>query len=376
MIALRLQTAFVWLVSLFLLASCSEPPATQGGAAAPQVTVARPLQRSITDWDGFVGQFQAVQQVDIRPRVSGYVVEVAFADGAVVERGDLLFRIDPRPFEAVLQQAKGQLQSVKTRVENQRKERDRAQSLLPLQAVSQEEYDSLEAAVLGAESDLQAATANVQAAQLNVDFTRITAPVAGRMSYRRIDVGNIVKADETLLTTLVSMDPIQFVFQGSEAMYLRYKRDNAHGMGGSPVRIRLQDETDYGWDGKLEFFDNAISAGSGTIRGRALVDNPDGFLVPGMFGHLQLQAAAPYMGILLPDDAIATRGAQRIVYVVGADSVVKAVQVELGPLNDGLRVIRSGLDGSERVVVSGLQRVFPGSAVDAVESNLAAITAR
>ena len=367
----RLCAALLALGSL-ILTSCSDapPPAARGGL--PEVTVAAPLKRTISDWDGFVGQFEAVERVDVRPRVSGYLVEIAFEDGAQVAAGDLLFRIDPRPFEAAFDRARAQVNSIDTRTANARTELKRAEGLLSLKAVSQEEYDTLNAAVLSAESDLQAARAAMRSAELDVEFTKVTAPVAGRLSYSRVDVGNIVKADETLLTTVVSLDPMQFAFQGSEAMLLRYKRQSPAGISGAPVRIRLQDETDYTWDGRLEFFDNAINTGSGTIRGRALVNNPDGFLVPGMFGHLQLQAAAEYEGLLLPDSAISTRGAQRIVLVVDDNNVVSARQVELGPLNDGLRVIRAGIDGSERVIISGLQRAFPGATVQPISSSIAA----
>lgn len=331
--------------------------------AAPQVTVAKPLKRQLSDWDDFVGQFEAVKEVAIRSRVNGYLAEIGFKDGEIVKAGSLLFRIDPRPFEAALEQAKAHVRSIESRLNNTRTQRDRATKLLPAQAVSQADVDNLNAALLGAESDLAEARAAQRTAELNLDFTRITAPMAGRVSYHRVDVGNTVKADDTLLTTLVSVDPIHFSFQVSEATYLRYARQNTNGSAGAPVRIRLQDETTPAREGKLEFFDNEISAGSGTIRGRAAVANADGLLVPGMFGHLQLQGTASYDGFQLPDTAIATRGPQRIVYVVDGEGTVSVKPIELGPLNGGLRVIRSGLTGEELVVVSGLQRVAPGAKV-------------
>ena len=363
----RVYTALLLLV-LAILSGCSKstPPAV----AAPKVTVAKPVLRTLSDWDDFVGQFEAVKEVAIRSRVNGYLAEIGFTDGTVVKAGDLLFRIDPRPFEAALDQARSHVRSVEAKLNNLRSERDRARGLLSAHAVSQEEFDTLNASALGSESDLAEARAAQRSAELNLEFTRITAPIAGRVSYRRIDVGNTVKADDTLLTTLVSVDPIRFSFQASEAMYLRYKRQNAAAMGTAPVRIRLQDESANAREGRLEFFDNEISAGSGTIRGRALVKNPDGFLVPGMFGHLQLQGTASYDGIQLPDTAVATRGAQRIVYVLGSDNTVSARPIELGPLNGGMRVIRSGLTGEELVIVSGLQRVVPGAKVDATTTTI------
>jgi len=353
-----------------LLAACSEapPPPT---AAVPEVTVVRPLVKTVTDWDSYVGQFEAVNHVELKPRVSGYLTEAAVEDGALVQAGDLLFRIDARPFEAALAEARGRMRSVETRLANARTELARARGLLDVQAVSQEEFDTLDAAVKSAESDLAAAQASMRSAELNVEFTRITAPVAGRVSDRRVDVGNTVKADDTLLTTIMSVDPMHFSFQGAEAMYLRYLRQSPQGIKGAPVRIRLQDESAAARSGSIDFFDNTVSTGSGTIRGRAVVDNADGFLLPGMFGQLELQAGQPYQGILLPDSAISTRGAQRLAMVVGDDGIVQARVIELGPLNEGLRVIRSGLDGSERVIVNGLQRAFPGAPVAATQTTIA-----
>lgn len=357
------------LCGLIFLASCqgeAPPPSAQ----PPMVTVASPVVRTVEDWDNFVGRFEAIEHVEIRPRVSGYLVEVGFIDGATVEAGDLLFRIDARPFEARVREAASRVQSAETRLENARTELERARGLRDLQAVSQEEFDSLNAALQNAESDLEATKAVLLSTELDLDYTRITAPVSGKASFRRVDVGNTVKADDTLLTTLVSVDPIHFVFQGSEAAYLRYRRANPEGIEGAPVRVSLQDEAEANREGVLEFFDNSISSGSGTIRGRALIPNPDGFLVPGMFGQLQLQATEPYEGILLPDSAIGTRGAQRLVYVIDSSNVVQARLVELGPLIDGLRVIRSGLQGTESVVIDGIQRAIPGITVQAVNGSI------
>ena len=358
-------------LSLILVACGQEQQSPGQGAVVPEVTVARPLVRTIADWDNYIGQFEAVERVELRPRVTGYLVEVNFEDGQMVDVGDPLFRIDPRPFEAELNEAQSRVRSAETRRENASTELDRARGLVEIQAVSQEEFDALNAALLTATSDLEAARAAMRAAQLDVEFTRITAPVSGRISWRRVDVGNAVRADETLLTTIVSVDPIHFAFQGSEAMYLKYKRENPGGNQGAPVRIRLQDEEEHQWQGQLDFIDNVIDTASGTVRGRAVLDNPEGFLMPGMFGHMQLQASGEYEGILLPDTAIGTRGAQRIVYLVDEAGVVSTRQIELGPLNEGLRVIRSGLDGNERVVINGLQRAIPGMTVQPVTSEIA-----
>ena len=355
------------------LSACKDAPhaAAAGGAAPlPQVTVAEPLIRPIVDWDGYIGQFQAVERVEVRPRVSGYLVDVHFEEGQLVDKGQLLFSIDPRPFEAALDQARGREAAALARLENARAELERARGLVEIRAVSREEVEALEAAVRTAEADLAAARAEVRARALDLEFTRVVAPIAGRASYRRVDRGNAVKADDTVLTTIVSVDPIHFVFQGAESLYLKYKRAE---IGEKRMaRIRLQDEDDYRWVGELDFLDNSIDPGSGTIRGRAVVPNPDGFLTPGMFGHMLLQASPEYPGVLLPDTAIATRGADRIVYVVDADGKVSARVVELGPLHEGLRVIRSGIASGDRVVVDGQQRVRPGATVDAVLARLEA----
>jgi len=343
-----------------VLCGCDEAPPAQA-VMVPQVTAAEPLVRTIVDWDEFVGRFEPVEHVEVRPRVSGYIVEAHFEEGQLVDQGQLLFTIDPRPFEARRDEARGRAAAASARLENARTELERARGLVDIGAVSKEELEALEAAVRTAEAEVTAARAAVRAAELDVEFTKVVAPISGRVSYRRVDPGNAVKADDTVLTTIVSVDPIHFVFQGSEALYLKYKRAEIEGR--RVARIRLQDERDYRWVGELDFLDNSIDTGSGTIRGRATVPNPDGFLTPGMFGHMLLQGSPEYSGVLLPDSAIATRGADRIVYVVDEDGVVSARTVELGGLYEGLRVIRSGLSGSDRVVVDGQQRVRPGQNV-------------
>lgn len=328
----------------------------------PEVTVAKPLVKQISDWDDYVGQFKAVQTVEVRPRVSGYLVAAGFREGDLVKTGDLLFQIDARPFQASLDEARAQLNVAKVRAANADKEFARARDLMKTHAISVESRDALESAAQSADAEVAAAEAAVRSAELDVGFTRITAPIDGRVSYRRVDIGNAVKADDTVLTTITSVDPIQFVFQASEAQDLKYQRRHPD-VTRSPVRIRLQDETKPRWTGYLDFMDNALNPDTGTIRGRAMVANPDGFLKPGMFGHMQLQATDKYNGILLPDTAIATRGALRIVFVVDSQDKVGTRVVALGPLHDGLRVIRSGLTPEDRVIIKGLQRARPGQPV-------------
>ena len=355
-----------------LLAGCGKkaPPPPP----PPPVTVAHPLVRQLADWDDFVGQFQAVQTVEVRPRVTGRLAAVNFREGQLVKKGQTLFTLDARPFQALQDQAKAQVDRAQATVVNAKTELDREKTLLSIQAVSKEEYETRQAAVRTAQADLEAARATERAQALNTSFTRVEAPTSGRVSYRRVDAGNAVTADTTVLTTIVSVDPIHFVFEGSEAVFLRYQRENKNRSLGAPVRIRLEDEADYRWNGRVDFMDNAIDPSSGAIRGRALVANPGGFLTPGMFGHMQMQGAKPYTGYLIPDSAISTEGAKRIVFVVAGDGTVSARVVELGPTSGGLRVIRSGLSGDDVVVVDGSQRAQPGKKVKPTMTTLAPST--
>jgi RND family efflux transporter MFP subunit len=351
-------------LALLTLAACGQKP--KPTASVPVVTVSRPLQKEVVDWDDFVGRFEAMDEVDVRPRVSGYLTRIGFKDGQLVKKGEVLFEIDPRPYQAVLDQAKAQAQRAEATVQNSRTTLERGKILLAARAISQEEFDNRQAAQRQAAADLAAAEAAVRNAALNLSFTRVTAPLAGRVSDRRVAVGNLINADSTVLTTIVSLDPIRFTFDGSEALYLKYQRDNRDGRrkssreASNPVLIRLQDESEYRWKGQMDFVDNALSSGTGTIRGRAVVDNPNGFLTPGMFGHLRLLGSAPYSALLVPDRAVQTDQTVQVVYVLGADGVVRERQVVPGPAIRGLRVIKSGLQAADVVVIDGLTRVKPG----------------
>jgi len=355
-------------------AACAKKAPPPAGLAT--VTVSQPLQKDVTDWDDFLGRFEAVDQVDIRPRVSGYLTQIGFRDGEIVKKGQTLFVIDPRPYQATLDQAQAQTERAQASLTNARTLLERGKTLLGARAISQEELDNRQAAERQATADLAAAQANERNAALNVGFTRVTAPLSGRVSDRRVAVGNLVSADSTVLTTLVSLDPIRFTFDGSEALYLKYQRDNRAGARKSsretdnPVLIRLQDETDYRWKGRMDFVDNALSSGTGTIRGRAVVDNPGNFLTPGMFGHLRLLGSAPYRALLVPDKAVQTDQTIQVVYVLGADGVVHQRQVDPGPAVGGLRVIKSGLKPTDVVVIDGLTRVKPGDKAKGVQGEI------
>jgi RND family efflux transporter MFP subunit len=348
------------------LYGCS-PRSEAQAPPAPGVTVATPLVREVQDWDEFTGRFEAVQSVDVRARVGGYISGVHFRDGDYVRRGQLLFTLDPRPAQAALAAARAQLSQAQAQLTLARSELARAETLLESQAISQAEADTRRGALQTAEAAIAAANANVRARQLDLEFTRVTAPISGRVSDRRVDPGNLVAGGSSaadVLTTVVSSSPIHFVFDGSEAVLLKYQRQARQ--GAAPVQVRLQDETGFSRSGTLDFTDNAVDTASGVIRLRAVIPNGDGFLKPGMFGQARLAGAGTYRAMLVPDAAVATDQARRIVYVVAADGSVAPRPVELGPLVDGLRVVRSGLRPDDRVIINGVQRIqAPGMKVQA-----------
>lgn len=335
----------------------------------PQVSVATPLARRVTDWDDYVGRFQAIDDVEVRARVSGTITQVLFRDGQDVRKGAPLFVIDPRPYQALLAQAQAQVTSAQATLTNARTVEARAKSLFDLQAVSREEYEQRQADVRTAAAALASAQANVRARALDVSFTRIVSPINGRVSDRRVSPGSYVAAGTDILTRVVTVDPIWFEFEGSEAMYLKYMRQAEAGTrrssryAGNPVDIGLSDQPGYPIHGRMTFVDNAVDPSSGTIRAHALVANPDKFLTPGMFGRARLLGSGSYGALLIPDDAISTDQTRKLAYVVGTDNVVAARPVEVGPEIEGLRVVRAGLAPTDLVVMDGLTRVQPGAKV-------------
>jgi RND family efflux transporter MFP subunit len=347
-----------------LCAACGRPAPPP--EVPPSVEVATPLSQRVADWDDYSGRFEPVDSVDVRPRVSGAIQSVHFEDGQMVEQGALLFVIDPRPYAAQLAHAKAQLAGARAQLANADAELKRAQALVGARLVSEADTEVRVAAQQQAAADLAAAEATVQTQELNLSFTRVTAPLAGRASYRRLAAGNIVTADATVLTTIVTENPIRFLFDVPESALLKYKRES-DGARASPVEIRLQDETDYRWKGRVDFLDNALDRGSGTIRLRAVVANPDGFISPGMFGQMRLYATKPLDALLVPDQSIVTDQTRQVVYVVDGQGVVGQKVVRPGRLIDGLRVIREGLAPTDRVIISGVQRARPGRKVSVQE---------
>ncbi|MGX7897023.1 efflux RND transporter periplasmic adaptor subunit [Tsuneonella sp. HG222] len=350
------------LAAWWLLRTEDAPAATP---PPPEVTVATPLQREVTGWDEFIGRFEPSRAVEVRPRISGQVVGVHFTDGQFVRAGAPLFSIDARPFRASLAEAQANVASASSALTLARSNLARAQRLVAEDAVAANEIDRLQAEVRAHQAALAAAQAQVRSRNLDVEFATVRAPISGRISDRRIDAGNLVAAGSgeaaTLLTTINAVDPIYFNFEGSESTFLKTRRE---GMASNvPVDIRLADEADYRWHGSLDFVDNGLDARSGTIRARALVRNPDGFLTPGLFGNMRMATGGTEMALLVPDAAISTDQTRKLVMVVDRKNGVATREVELGPLVDGLRVIRKGLTKADRVIIDGVQLAMPGQTV-------------
>jgi RND family efflux transporter MFP subunit len=357
-------------LSLFLalaLAACSgngPPP-----PAPINVIAAKPLKRKVVDWDDFVGHFEAVNSVDLRPRVSGYLQSINFRDGQMVHKGDLLFVIDPRPYQALLDQAKGQEAHARSAETDANVELTRAKKLLADGAISQQEYQTRLATAEQATADALAAKAAVESAALNLDFTHVISPINGRTSDRRVAPGNLVTQDQTILTNITDLDPIRFIFDGAESLYLKYEVLSQIGSRPesryhpNPVEIRLQNQADYAIKGQMDFVDNALDTNSGTIRGRAVISNPKLLLTPGMFGHLRLLGSGTYDALLIPDNAITTQQSDQIVYVVGRGNKIEQRKITTGPLVDGLRVVKTGLAATDNMVIEGAEHVKVGAEV-------------
>jgi RND family efflux transporter MFP subunit len=338
----------------------------------PAVVVASPLVMRLTEWDEYTGRFEPTDTVNVRARVDGYLDSIHFRDGAIVRAGDLLFVIDPRPYEAVLEGARADVVRAQTRLELATADFSRGESLFAIRGISQEEYDRRAQARKEAEAALIVARAAERVAALNVEFTRVRAPIGGRIAENFVSVGNVIsggQAGSTLLTRIVAIDPIQFVFDASESDYLRYNRLNASGErrtsrdAPNPVRIRLLDEPSFTHVGKMDFVDNRIDPATGTITGRALVPNPGGFLTPGQLGRLQLLGSGEFEALLVPDSAILSDQSRRFVWALGTDDMPEQRVVEPGNLEQGLRIVRAGLQRDDRIVINGMQRVRPGARV-------------
>lgn len=339
-------------------------------AGPPPVTVAKPVVREIVEFDDFIGRFEAVDQVDVRARVSGYVDKITFSDGALVKAGDPLFTIDQRPYAAALAEAQASLESAQARLEFATTDLQRAESLRRTGNISSQLFDERMQTAATARADLRRAEATVNRLKLDLEFTQIKAPISGRASRRMVSIGNLVNANDTLLTNIVSLDPINFYFDIDERSFLAYEKMSAGGVRMSSADLRNevlvattgQDEPTH--KGHIDFSDNRLDASSGTLRGRAVLPNPDGVLRPGQFGRIRILGTDKYQGVLVPEEALGSDQDRRVVYVVGADNVVTLKPVRVGSRVDGYRVIRTGITGDETIVVNGLMRVRPGLKVD------------
>jgi membrane fusion protein, multidrug efflux system len=355
-----------------LVAACTRTAAQQAPPPPPQVTVASVIERDVTEWDEFTGRLQAVDSVEIRPRVSGYVSAVRFSEGATVRKGDLLFLIDPRPFQTDVDRLQAELSRAQATVRRANSELERAERLRGENAISNEEHDRRAAFAQESAAQVSAVEAALRAAQLNLEFTRVTSPIDGRVSRAIVTEGNLVSSgpgEATLLTTVVSLDPVYAYFDADEQIYLRYMTRGpakaGHYVGGRIV-MALANEEGYPHQGQLDFIDNQLDGSTGTIRGRAIFRNRDGLLTPGLFVRLRLAGSNGSRSLLIQDRAVGTDLSKKFVYVVSATGQIEYRPVTLGPIVDGLRVVRSGLTAGEAVVVNGLQRIRPGAQVQAV----------
>ncbi|KQS71275.1 hemolysin secretion protein D [Methylobacterium sp. Leaf361] len=365
-----LLTVLSGLIAALAAGPLATPARAQApGGPPPKVTVAKPVVRQIVEQDQYTGRFDAIDYVEVRARVTGYLEKINFVDGQTVKKGDILFVIDRRPYKAALEQAQAALASAKARQSFSQTDLERAQTLSRSGNISEQVTDQRRQASQTAQADVDSAQAALNNAQLNYDFSEVKAPINGRISRRLVTEGNIVSADQTMLTTIVSLDPIYFSYTVDEKSFLKYQNSLGIGMGqtqqgkGVPILIALSGEAKPTRKGTLDFVDNRVDNATGTILLRATVPNPDLFIKPGLFGIVSMPATKPFQGILLPDDAVAANQDKRIVYIVGPENVIQQKDVVLGPKVDGYRVIQSGLKGDETVVVNGLSRVRPGAKV-------------
>jgi multidrug efflux system membrane fusion protein len=368
----KLHVVCVLVCSALTVAACGKSGGGPQSPPPPQVTVAQVLEKRVKDWDEFTGRLQAVETVEIRPRVSGYIDKVAFIEGSLVKRGALLFVIDPRPYQADYDRAAADLKRFKTALELGRIELARVQRLKDSGAVSQEELDERKSTVAQSEANVAGSQAALGAAALNLNFTKVTSPIDGRVSRAEVTRGNLVTGGSnggTLLSSVVSMDPIYLYFDADEQSFLRYTQSARGGerpsssASGNPVQVGLANEEGFPHTGTVDFVDNQLNPQTGTIRARAVLENKDGQFTPGLFARVQLLAGGEYSAILIEDRAVNTDQSQKYVLLLGANNQIEYRKVKLGRVIDGLRVVREGLKAGDVIVVNGAQRVHPGITV-------------
>ena len=371
--SLRIHTGGWAAAAVFTL--CAACRKDQPPMQPPQVTVAPAIERTVADWDEFTGHFEAVNSVEVRPRVGGFIQRVAFTEGATVRQGDVLFVIDPRPFQAEVSRLEAVLAQAKTRSQLAGMEVERAQKLVSSQAISREELDARTSGQAEGDAGIRAAEAALQVARLNLEWTVVRAPISGRVGRAEITPGNVVQAgppSPTLLTTIVSLDPIYVYFDTDEQAYLKYMGGTGAGPSGREVLVGLANETGFPHQGRLNFVDNRVDGASGTISARALLSNPNRLFTPGLFARVRLLGSQRHPATLVQDQAVGTDQDRKFVLVLKADNSVEYRPVVTGRVVDGLRTVESGLKPGERVVINGMQRVRPGMKVSATNAAMVA----
>ncbi|MFC5577533.1 efflux RND transporter periplasmic adaptor subunit [Lysobacter niabensis] len=370
----RSGTGLPWLalatsVTLALaIAGCGSQASTGAGVPPPpEVSVANVLSKQVRQWDDFTGRVAAVESVELRPRVSGYVQRVAYEEGQEVNKGDLLFEIDPRPYRAALDRAQANLERARSEARLAQAQDVRAQALIEAQAISREEFETRKATTSGSNAAVRAAEAAVAAAQLDLQFTQVRSPINGRAGRAVVTEGNLAQADATLLTTVVSQDPVFVYFESDEQSFLRYNemaRKGERSDTRNAVRVGLAGETGYPHLGTVDFVDNQVDPRTGTIRARAVLKNPDRLFTPGLFARVQLEGSGDFKAMLIDDKAVLTDQDRKYVYVLGPKNAAVRKDIVLGRSIDGLRVVESGLASADKVIVHGVQKVFfPGMPV-------------
>jgi RND family efflux transporter MFP subunit len=367
----RVASPSFWLVvcvTVLIANGCqkSSPPPP---AAVPTVTVAKVISKDVIEWDEYTGRTDAIESVDIRPRVSGYLEMIGFRAGDIVDKGDLLFEIDPRPYQATLDQAKGQLEQAQAQKKLNDANFARAQELIERNVTAKSDYDNAVAQKNGSDAQVSTAQAAVEAAQLNLDFTKVTAPITGRISRELVTVGNLVQADTTVLTNIVSVDPVYAYFNvdaNSVEKYVQHIREgDLQDARKSKVSIYMKLESERGFphEGYIDFINNQFTASTGTLQIRGVFGNPDGFIEPGQFVLVRVAGTPKHQAVLVSDRAIGSDQGQKFVFVVDNQGTVRSQPIVTGPIVDGLRIVRSGLKGDEQVIVAGTLNARPGGKV-------------
>ena len=348
-------------VAALAITACSRSGAQAGAPPPPEVDAAQVVVKPVRQWDEFSGRIAATDAVDVRARVSGYIDRIAFKEGNEVKAGDLLFVIDPRPYRAAYDSAVAQLARARAAEQLAHEQEQRAQALIAAKAISREEFDTRRAGSTQSNADVRAAEAAVATAKLNLGFTEVRSPIAGRVSRAMLTLGNLVQADQSVLTSVVSQDPVYVYFQPDEQTFLRYAelaRKGERARSANPVRLGLATDKDYPYTGTVNFINNQVDPATGTINLRGVVANPDRIFTPGMYARVQLEGSADVTAILIDDKAVMTDQDRKYVYVVGPENKVVRKDVTLGGFADELRIVRTGLDAKDKVIVAGLQKIF------------------